>query len=413
MLQQGSLPKRRAAAVNPDAPNTASRYDAGRSGTAMPSEAFQYNIAYDAFRADSEFWDHWKVVDCARNSPEQSICHGSATIRVVLDLPTSQRLFPTAYTPGFPTLPFSMGDSGNVLVDSLTWVARDRLPLNEGESLVCTDYITDLDDMQVWCEDNPDCVGFAYNETSLEWRPKKAGTGFEHASAEWESRAGGWKFFYIQERAESSTRSVKSIHGLPPGYSVALEVHILEEARIMLGHQRAFRAGKIDPRYEWLDAIVRKVDGNPIAKPEQRAKRLARPKNSGASQQHSRPEADLRPPVGSLSIDCSEPGMSEEVKSYSDLYGDAAQVMKHVALGKNQAYAENSLINAFGADVSLPKPESGSWAGPRQKTAEEIKKERSDGVALDNDLDALLERTADVNKPNRGGLIGNRLDRLA
>merc|ERR1712187_557379 len=120
----------------------------------------------------------WKVVGQARNSPEESISQESASIRVVMDLPSSQKLYPTAYTPGFPTLP---------------------------------------------CNHKPD----------------SSGSG---------SRV-------VKEPTEE-----KEEEKLPPGYSVALDVHILEDARIMLDFQRSFRGGEIDPKYKWLDEIVSRTN---------------------------------------------------------------------------------------------------------------------------------------------------------
>lgn len=419
MLQQGLWPKRRQDTVDPDAPLQTSHYRQGSSAVTMPSEAFQYEIVYDAFRADKEFWQHWKVVDCARNSPEQSISHGSATLRVVLDLPATQRLFPTAYTPGFPTLPFGATAPDDWVVEptTITWVHKDTMPIDAGEDMYCDEaYIQTLEDMQIWCQEVPDCVGFGYDPLSSRWKPKKMGTGFDPKTDAWEPATlmgVGWRFCYIKERAEAKRgRGVKCIPGLPPGYSVALEVHLLEEARIMLAHQRSFRGGKIDPSFEWLDAIVKRIDGDG-AKPEPRAKKASRPKIlAHSSDGGARPEADLRPAVGSLPLDSSEPGMSEAVKTYSDLYGDTAQVTKHVGLGKKQVYGENTLISAFGGDVRLPKPESGSWAGPVQKSFAERQQDEREGLELDRGLEALLSRTAEGRGgKSGGGLIGSRLDR--
>lgn len=54
----------------------------------------------------------------------------------------------------------------------------------------------------------------------------------------------------------------QSVPGLPPGYSIALEVYVLEEAKTLLDHQRAFRNGAIEKRLEWLDKIVQREYGH-------------------------------------------------------------------------------------------------------------------------------------------------------
>lgn len=133
----------------------------------MPAETYQYDLVYEAFKNDKIFWDNWKILDCARNSPENTEMRHSqdASIRVVMNLPPTQRLYPTAYTPGFPTVPLTA--------------------------------------------------------------------------------------------TQRSVQKPDPINGLPPGYSVALDVHVLDDAKVMLMHQRKFRGGSIDPKYDWLDKILR------------------------------------------------------------------------------------------------------------------------------------------------------------
>jgi len=384
---------------------------------AMPAETFQYDIVYEAFRADKDFWDHWNVVDCARNSLDTDVSHDNASIRVVMNLPASQRLFPTAYTPGFPTIPFkaaaaAASDGQMALVPGRpAWVVRDELPQDEGETMESNLYTDDVEQMKVWCEENTDCVGFVHLQGTNSWEPKRKDTGFDAATAVWVSRKRGdyYQFYYMKQRA-GLVRQERLISSLPPGFSVALEVHILEEARIMLAHQRAFRKGLIDPKYGWLDAIVRKFDGeHETTKPNPRAKQKSnRPRLALLAGQPS-PEADLRPPVGSLQVDCSEPGLSEGLLAYSDMYSDGLQVMKHVAQGKNQVYAENTLISAFG-QPRLPPREDGNWEGPRQKPAAARERERLEGLALDERLDELLGRP-EPQQSQGAGLLQGRLDR--
>jgi len=243
------------------------------------------------------------------------------------------------------------------------------------------------------------------------WEPKRKDTGFDAATAVWIARKRGdnSQFYYMKHRTVAK-REETLISSLPPGFSVALEVHILEEARIMLAHQRSFRNGVIDPNYEWLDAIVRRFDGeHESTKPNPRAKQKSSRPPLALLAGPSSPESDLRPPVGSLPVDCSEPGLSEGLLAYSDMIDQHSQVMKHVAQGKNQVYAENTLISAFGP-ARLPPREDGNWEGPTLKSATACERERLEGVALDRRLEELLGRP-EPQQGQGGSLVNGRLDR--
>jgi len=419
LLQFGALPRRDRGGQDPNAPLALSACKKASSSIAMPSEAYQFDIAYNAFRADKEFWRHWKVVDCARSHSEESFRQETATIRVVLDMPSTQRLFPTAYTPGFLTLPF-----GTVLEDdhseprTLTWVVQDALPEVAGELLdIAGADARSVEDMKSWCQENGDCVGFAYCPATGAWEPRMRDTGFDPRTAEWNSwtRDGEtWQWYYLKERAEARPRQ-RAIAGLPPGYSVALDVHTLEQARLLLKHQRDFRGGQIDPKYEWLDAIVKRADVVPQVKPQPRAKqKINKMKMLAQGPEQNQPWAVLRRPVGTP-VENSEPGYSDKLKSFSDDYGDSARVAEHVGMGKEHVALEVTLIDAFGGNPRLPPRESdsGSWSGPFKKSAFERQQDEQEGLALDRQLERLLERTAEGPRGNKGGggLLAGRLDR--
>jgi len=422
LLQQGAKPRKTKGSVNPDAPIAApaTRHrstevsELNGPRIAMPAETFQYDIVYEAFRADEDFWHHWNVVDAARNSLDSGVSHDNASIRVVMNLPSSQRLFPTAYTPGFQTVPFRAiaGTALEMLPlpGRPAWTMRNELPQDEGETMPTEDFATfDVDEMKLWCEEHPECVGFSYCPDTRLWEPKRKNTGFDAATAIW--IRGRKQFYYMKQRA-GLRREEKSIKSLPPGFSVALEVHILEEARIMLAHQRSFRNGLIDPQYKWLDDIVRKFDGeDEPTKPNPRAKQKSNRPRPALLAGPAHPESDLRPPVGSLQVDCSEPGFSEGLLSYSDMYSDGSQVMKHVAQGKNQVYAENTLISAFG-HARLPPREDGNWDGPATKSTAALDRERLEGETLDARLDDLLGRPEPQQSQGaNSSLVAGRLDR--
>jgi len=58
---------------------------------------------------------------------------------------------------------------------------------------------------------------------------------------------------------ETRPRGPADARGMPPGFSVALEVHKLQQSRDYLRHH--FPDGDVDPAWKWLDDIVRKKDG--------------------------------------------------------------------------------------------------------------------------------------------------------
>lgn len=282
---------------DPDEALARSKYNRAQisnSDGAMPSETFQYDIVYEAFCQDEAFKNHWKVKGCARNSKDESISQENATIRVVMDLPPSQRLYPTAYTPGFPTIPVDAeGASGKQLT------TPERIP------------------------------------------------------------------------------------GLPVGYSVALDVHILEDSRIMLRHHCAKR-DKVDPEYEWLYDIVKKVDeeeGVPISyQPSLQTSRSA---------QLVTPEEAVRPLPGSSGSFKAKPkeSLSSGLQSFSDLYGDSVQMAEQNVQG------DNLLISAFGRSAMLPPRESGSWTAAPKKSTEDHEQEMARSRQLDAQLASILEKT--------------------
>lgn len=311
-LQQGTRPRQAKGIENPDEalrPAAYRRADAGGAAGAMPAETFQYNIVYETFKNDSDFWTNWNVVDCARNSPLESISQENASIRVVMKLDSNQKLVPTAYTPGFPTVPY---------------------------------------------------------------------------------RAAGY---------DPGVRREKEIPGLPPGYSVALDVYILSDARIMLQHQRDFRGGTVDPEYAWLEKIVDAADKQDGI--DSRAPR--KPAHDGPSlvskAERNRPEAKLRPPIGGLPADCGVKGLSDALTPYSDDLSDRAGVLPHVALGWNQVYQEMTLVSAFdNSRLGLPPRDNGTWASKPKRTHDDEAREQDLEARQNAALAEILERTAALDR---------------
>jgi len=267
-------------------PSEYRRASCGGSAGVMPSEAYQYDLVYNEFCKDEAFWKNWKVVNCARCSPEESLSSKNAAIKVVMDLPSSQRLFPTAYTPGLHTLPMSAGST----------------------------------------------------------RSGEQGT---------------------------------TIPGLPEGYSVALDVHLLENAKIVLAHQRAFR-GEVEHKFEWLDRIISGRDTSAIA-PADALGDTAKP--------WAPPE---RGPNCSLPYDCfpaCERGMGEE-----ELKDPRAVEIRNK---RRELHNENAIVNVFGGTMSIPPRSDGTWndAGPKISEAQQIR-DRQEAVQLDRQLQDLLARTS-------------------
>jgi len=232
----------------------------------MPAETYQYDLVYRKFQEDTTFWRQWHVVDCARQSAQASISQDQASIRVVLDLPSTVKLYPTAYTPGFPTMP--------------------------------------------------------------------PGTDISNELPEF-----------------------KPVPGLPAGHSVALDIYILEDARILLEHQRNHRNGEISKDLEWLDNIITEHDikhGRPPAhvlrqhernagrqlegrgeelKPEEVARRFA--KADDAERMRMQEDPDIARKLQDL-----------ETLSYSDLYS-SDRTHPHLKIGPGEVWKECALVAPF------------------------------------------------------------------
>lgn len=235
----------------------------------MPAETYQYDLVYEAFKNDKIFWDNWKILDCARNSPENTEMKHSqdASIRVVMNLPPTQRLYPTAYTPGFPTVPLTA--------------------------------------------------------------------------------------------TQRSVQKPDPIEGLPPGYSVALDVHVLDDAKVMLMHQRKFRGGSIDPKYDWLDKILKTHE----------AKNTETYKGSAGS----------RIAMGSPSFSKTDPSKGGR-DTNPDFYAKLLLVGDHE--DEKKQFRENVLVQVRSSESGLPLFDS----GPRSLMAQ-----KKTHTALEADEVARLE----------------------
>jgi len=334
-LQFGKEPKAVKEHGNPDDPLDGSTYKralVGGNAGAMPGEAYQYELVYQEFRQDTAFWKHWKVIECARSSTEESISQKNAYIRVVMDLPSDGKLFPTAYTPGFPTVPKHMSDA-------------------------------DIE----------------------------------------------------------APREIPG--GLPEGYSVALDVYILEDAKILLQHQRAFR-GRVDPKYKWLDAIV-----NPELSRQEETEsgelRVALVASEDATVVHKSSNAqkalgnEQAEKLSSL-MAIANPSATRDAKEIlQPMGGDDLPLSCFTACPRGLAkdpnldensqkrqamrreiHIENTLINAFGDHVGLPKRDVGSWGDAEDKSAilAQKAKDEEEGKILDKQLADLMRRTLDTSK---------------
>lgn len=118
-----------------------------------------YDVIYDYFQHDADFWDQWDVVACAPSVPEasQKQRQERAAIRIVVDKPAGYKL-PTTYP-----------------------------PCDTGES-----------------------------------------------------------------------EMMRSIPGLPAGFNVPLDAYTFQDGESLLDAQRKFHDGEIQPRYRWLDDIIRR-----------------------------------------------------------------------------------------------------------------------------------------------------------
>lgn len=150
--------------------------------------------------------------------------------------------------------------------------------------------------------------------------------------------------------AETSEQTVRDIPGLPRGYSVALEVHFLADARIFLKNQKSW-LGKVGPKYEWLEKIIKEYDDSQSPQSESTPERPP-----------TLPEledAAPRKPVGFMPKTVVT-GLSDDLKPFSDQYGNSKAGGGCVKLGNEQVQAELSLVDAFGRTTGLP-PRSSAW----------------------------------------------------
>lgn len=115
----------------------------GDRAGAVPSEAYQYDLVFECFTKDEEFQRYWRVPKggWARCSTEESISQKNSYIRVVMDLDKECKLYPTAYTPGFPTVPRDISDS-DLQKASAASGSQQKIPgLPEGYSVALDVYI--------------------------------------------------------------------------------------------------------------------------------------------------------------------------------------------------------------------------------------------------------------------------------
>jgi hypothetical protein len=319
-VQKGALPRKLESAADPSLPIGLTKYHrAFRSGKpgALPSETYQYDIVYETFRNDEDFWRNWNVKACQRADEDASMAEDNAAIRVVMDLPAGQKLFPTTYTPGFTIRPALTEDA--------------------------------------------------------------------------------------QDGQRATTDSQRRVDGLLPGYSVALEVHLLEEAKIMLKNQRAFRAGGVEPRFRWLDDVVKVIDAEDNAeaghKPQPRAKQKSgRQKFLVETEELRRPEANLRPPIGDVPRDYPAPRKSRiDDILRRDLPGDSAGDSKNETPKESreggmserflEVYEEMAMVIPFGSGSGMPSRVTGLWA----QRAERAPTDASRSIASEGSL-AVLDR---------------------
>ncbi|CAE8641988.1 unnamed protein product [Polarella glacialis] len=90
-LQQGALPKVMKGCCDPCDPMQFSAYRRAATdstGNGMPSEAYLYELIFEEFQNDQDFWTKWNVVECVRApASSQGRKHPTKTpIRVVMDL---------------------------------------------------------------------------------------------------------------------------------------------------------------------------------------------------------------------------------------------------------------------------------------------------------------------------------------
>jgi len=328
----------------------------GDRAGAVPSEAYQYDLVYQCFATDKEFHRYWKVPKdgFARCSTEESISQKNSYIRVVMDLEKECKLYPTAYTPGFPTVPRDTSDRAVNAYRAANEAWQPKIPgLPEGYSIALDVYI--LKDAEILLKHQRAFRGRVDN--AYRWLDAIVNPGMG------------------QEEIQGGELALTQVSPM--------------DHRIM--HPAEALANSGDVNWSWQSNRGRPQPGTQLALPgDLEASDNPNPRALATLREAMQPAARETLPLSCLNA-CPR-GLASDAN-----LSEAGQQMQDF---RKEIHTENALINAFGSHVGLPNRDTGtSWGTAADNGALAKKKVYDEETAqLDRALQKLWRRTVETSE---------------
>jgi hypothetical protein len=331
----------------------------GDRAGAVPSEAYQYDLVYECFARDEEFQRYWKVPPKGFNrcSTEDSISQKNSYIRVVMDLDPGIKLYPTAYTPGFATVPRDISDADLMSTSRNTNMSQQRIPgLPEGYSVALDVYI--LKDAEILL------------------KHQRAFRGRVDVAYRWLD-----KIVNPDSVAEELEGGELAIIEVPPMDNSVMPLPLAagtgaEAPKQWAWHSMHPPSGGSSARSG--NALALGSEGYPL--------RQLNPRAMQSLHEVMQPSAREALPLSCLNA-CPR-GLATD--------STLDDVGKNLQDFRKEIHTENSLINAFGDHVGLPARDTGSWG--KEPDSGKLAREKAfveETARLDRALDDLWARTVD------------------
>jgi len=341
----------------------------GDRAGAVPSEAYQYDLVFECFANDAEFQKYWRVPKggYARCDTEESISQKNSYIRVVMDLDKECKLYPTAYTPGFATVPREISEAELARANALSG-SQQRIPgLPEGYSVALDVYI--LRDAEILLKHQRAFRGRV--DAAYRWLDKIVNP---HLAAE-ELQGGELALMEVPPRDNAIVQPAEAL-GTNLTAGPAMNKHWTWHS---IHNDAGFTA--------WRGGAARVHDPGAISAA------------SGYGSEQVEVYQGYEQPFGSpddLPLSCLNAcprGLKADPRLDSD--GKILQDFR------KEIHMENALINAFGSHVGLPQRDTGtSWGKEEDRGAKAARDKayQEETRALDSALDRLWARTVDVGR---------------
>jgi len=318
----------------------------------VPSEAYQYDLVYECFANDKEFQRYWKVPKngFARCSTDESISQKNCYIRVVMDLEPGVKLYPTAYTPGFPTVPRDVSDS-ELQRNSAASSSRKIAGLPEGYSVALDVYI--LKDAEILLKHQRAFRGRV--DAAYRWLDAIANPGI------------------ATEELESGELALIDV--TPMENSIIVAAQTLADTVSSVAKHWTWHSTHIGTGAASAETCMEGYPSNPNPRAVTSLHEVIQP-----SARETLPLSCLNACPRGLAVD---PRLDEVGKRLQDF--------------RKEIHNENALINAFGDHAGLPTRDTGtSWGNKADEGALQRDIAYKDETArLDRALEDLWARTVD------------------